>query len=139
MEAACQSTSWAVGLAVSPDGSFLVGWKTAGEDSDGAGPSAGPDPGPPFPGQDFVDPAIDLTSNGTGTEHSILREGEVPEGNSSDMSARRTVAPGSETVRGLAVTARRAMLRNPRAAPRLRSPLPCVGRLARGVAVDAAQ
>jgi hypothetical protein len=34
----------------------------AGEDSDGAGPSAGPDPGPPFPGQDFVDPAIDLTS-----------------------------------------------------------------------------
>ncbi len=33
----------------------------SGEDSDGAGPAAGDDPGPPFPGQDFVDPATDLT------------------------------------------------------------------------------
>ena len=33
----------------------------SGEDSDGTGPDAGPEPGPPFPGQDFVDPAIDLT------------------------------------------------------------------------------
>jgi len=32
-----------------------------GEDSDGTGPDAGPEAGPPFPGQDFVDPAIDLT------------------------------------------------------------------------------
>ena len=28
----------------------------AGADSDGAGPTAGPDPGPPFPGQDFISP-----------------------------------------------------------------------------------
>nr|MCU0305921.1 anti-sigma factor [Thermoanaerobaculales bacterium] len=32
----------------------------SGADSDGAGPTAGPMPGPPFPGQDFVDPAVDL-------------------------------------------------------------------------------
>jgi hypothetical protein len=29
-------------------------------DSDAAGPAAGPDGGPPFPGQDFIDPAMDL-------------------------------------------------------------------------------
>ncbi len=32
-------------------------------DSDGAGPTAGPQPAPPFPGQDFIDPARDLTMN----------------------------------------------------------------------------
>jgi hypothetical protein len=32
----------------------------SGADSDGAGPAAGPMPGPTFPGQDFVDPAVDL-------------------------------------------------------------------------------
>ncbi len=31
-------------------------------DSDGAGPDGGSEPFPPFPGQDFVDPARDLTS-----------------------------------------------------------------------------
>lgn len=30
-------------------------------DSDGAGPTAGPDGAPPFPGQDFIDPAMVLT------------------------------------------------------------------------------
>jgi len=29
-------------------------------DSDGAGDTAGPDGAPPFPGQDFIDPAVDL-------------------------------------------------------------------------------
>jgi len=29
-------------------------------DSDGAGPTSGPFPGPPFPGQDFIDPPLDL-------------------------------------------------------------------------------
>jgi hypothetical protein len=29
-------------------------------DSDGAGPDAGPDPAPPFPGQDFIDPPLSL-------------------------------------------------------------------------------
>lgn len=32
-----------------------------GEDHDGAGPEAGPDGSPPFPGQDFIDPPTDLT------------------------------------------------------------------------------
>ena len=59
-----------------PDGWVYEGWvagadgpistgrftSASGEDSDGTGPAAGPEPGPPFPGQDFVDPAIDLTS-----------------------------------------------------------------------------
>jgi hypothetical protein len=34
----------------------------SGADSDGAGPSGGPNDAPPFPGQDFVDPPIDLTA-----------------------------------------------------------------------------
>jgi hypothetical protein len=34
----------------------------SGEDSDGAGPAGGSQPAPPFPGQDFVSPAIDLTT-----------------------------------------------------------------------------
>lgn len=29
-------------------------------DSDGTGPTAGPNPGPPFPGQDFINPPVDL-------------------------------------------------------------------------------
>ncbi len=59
-----------------PDGWVYEGWvagangpistgrftMATGEDGDGAGPSAGPNPGPPFPGQDFVSPAMDLTS-----------------------------------------------------------------------------
>jgi hypothetical protein len=51
---------WVVGGA----GPISTGRFTSasGEDSDGTGPDAGPNPGPPFPGQDFVDPAIDLTS-----------------------------------------------------------------------------
>lgn len=38
-------------------GTFLYGDEV---DSDGAGPDAGPDGTPPFPGQDFVNPALDL-------------------------------------------------------------------------------
>jgi len=59
-----------------PDGWVYEGWVAAaegpistgrfssaqGEDSDGTGPDAGPEPGPLFPGQDFVDPALDLTA-----------------------------------------------------------------------------
>ena len=33
----------------------------AAADSDGAGPTAGPDGSPPFPGQDFINPPMDLT------------------------------------------------------------------------------
>ena len=37
----------------------------AGADSDGAGPAAGDEPGPAAPGQDFIDPPMDLTSGFT--------------------------------------------------------------------------
>jgi hypothetical protein len=51
------------GWVVGGDGPISTGRFTSasGEDSDGTGPDAGPAPGPPFPGQDFVDPAVDLT------------------------------------------------------------------------------
>jgi hypothetical protein len=50
------------GWIVGPDGPITTGRFTSasGADSDGAGPDAGPMDGPPFPGQDFVDPALDL-------------------------------------------------------------------------------
>ena len=34
----------------------------AAADSDGGGPAAGPNPAPPFPGQDFINPMTDLTT-----------------------------------------------------------------------------
>jgi len=57
-----------------PDGWAYEGWvvgdsgpistgrftSASGADSDGTGADAGPEPGPAFPGQDFVDPATDL-------------------------------------------------------------------------------
>jgi len=57
-------TGWEYeGWVVGAEGPISTGRFTSasGEDSDGTGPDAGPEPGPPFPGQDFVDPAIDLT------------------------------------------------------------------------------
>ena len=52
------------GWVVGADGPISTGRFTAAADldSDGAGPTAGTEAIPPFPGQDFVDPAIDLTS-----------------------------------------------------------------------------
>ncbi len=52
------------GWVVSGDGPVSTGRFTnpAGPDDDRAGPTAGPDGGPPFPGQDFIDPAIVLTN-----------------------------------------------------------------------------
>jgi hypothetical protein len=51
------------GWVVGGSGPISTGRFTSasGEDSDGTGPDAGPEAGPSFPGQDFVDPAIDLT------------------------------------------------------------------------------
>lgn len=57
-----------------PDGWLFEGWVATDEepistgkfarpdvpDDDGAGPAAGPDGGPPFPGQDFIDPPLVL-------------------------------------------------------------------------------
>ncbi|HEY53632.1 MAG TPA: hypothetical protein G4N94_09270 [Caldilineae bacterium] len=52
------------GWVVGPDGPISTGRFASGDvtDSDGNGPTAGPNPGPSFPGQDFIDPAIDLTT-----------------------------------------------------------------------------
>jgi hypothetical protein len=61
-------------LPVLPDGWVYEGWvvgnsgpittgrftMAAGADSDQGGPTAGPDPVPPFPGQDYINPLIDL-------------------------------------------------------------------------------
>ncbi len=52
------------GWVVGPEGPISTGRFTSvsGADSDGAGPIAGPEAAPPFPGQDFVNPAKDLTA-----------------------------------------------------------------------------
>lgn len=57
------SAGWTYeGWVVGDDGPISTGTFGAADvaDSDGAGPSAGPDGSPPFPGQDFVDPARSL-------------------------------------------------------------------------------
>jgi hypothetical protein len=50
------------GWVVGPNGPISTGTflTAAGADSDGGGAYAGPDAGPPFPGQDFVSPAMSL-------------------------------------------------------------------------------
>ena len=52
------------GWVVGPDGPMSTGRFTdfKAVDSDGAGPTAGPKPSPKFAGQDYLNPAIDLTS-----------------------------------------------------------------------------
>ncbi|MHC4180775.1 MAG: anti-sigma factor, partial [Planctomycetota bacterium] len=51
------------GWVVGGEGPITTGrfMTPSGEDSDGAGPFAGPDAFPPFPGQDFIDPPMVLT------------------------------------------------------------------------------
>jgi hypothetical protein len=51
------------GWVVGDEGPISTGRFTSasGQDSDGAGPAAGPNEFPPFPGQDFVNPPTDLT------------------------------------------------------------------------------
>lgn len=50
------------GWVVTSDGPISTGTFASGEgaDSDAGGPAAGPDDTPPFPGQDFVEPELDL-------------------------------------------------------------------------------
>ncbi len=52
------------GWVAGADGPISTGTFTAVDmaDSDGAGTTGGPDPAPPFPGQDFVTPPTDLTT-----------------------------------------------------------------------------
>jgi hypothetical protein len=51
------------GWVAGPDGVLSTGRFADGRmaDSDGAGPTAGPKAGPAFPGQDYIDPSMDLT------------------------------------------------------------------------------
>ena len=54
---------WAYeGWVAGPNGPISTGrfLSVSGADSDGTGPTAGPDAGPPFPGQDFINPPISL-------------------------------------------------------------------------------
>ena len=54
---------WAYeGWVAGPNGPITTGrfLTPAGADSDGAGPTSGPDAGPPFPGQDFINPPLSL-------------------------------------------------------------------------------
>ena len=52
------------GWVAGPDAPISTGRfaLASGADSDSAGPTGGPDATPPFPGQDFANPVIDLTS-----------------------------------------------------------------------------
>jgi hypothetical protein len=54
------------GWVVTADGPISTGRFTAPDeaDLDGAGPTAGPDPAPPFPGQDYIDPPLVLNDGG---------------------------------------------------------------------------
>jgi hypothetical protein len=53
------------GWVVGPDGPVSTGRfaQATGADSDGAGPTAGPDGTPPFPGQDFINPLVSLVGD----------------------------------------------------------------------------
>ena len=50
------------GWVAGPDGPVSTGTFTdpAAADSDGAGPTGGPEASPPFPGQDFIDPPVNI-------------------------------------------------------------------------------
>ncbi|MFC1683344.1 anti-sigma factor [Candidatus Zixiibacteriota bacterium] len=54
------------GWIITPDSSISTGKFSAvsSPDSDGPGPSAGPDPGADYPGQDFIDPPLYLRGHG---------------------------------------------------------------------------
>lgn len=74
--------------ATLPDGWVYEGWVAGasgpvttgrfrtpdGVDSDAAGPAAGPDGGPPFPGQDFIDPPMDLNGGAVAAVISVEPE-----------------------------------------------------------------
>ena len=107
-------------LPALPDGWVYEGWvvgasgpvstgtfsAASGADSDATGPTAGPDSGPPFPGQDFVDPAMVLTS---GTMAVISVE-PVPDNSPmpftikplADMDVQDTMAPATQSMNNIA-------------------------------------
>jgi hypothetical protein len=63
------------GWVVGPDGPVTTGrfLDVTDADSDGAGPTSGPDGAPPFPGQDFIDPPIVLIG-GAGRQPGTVRD-----------------------------------------------------------------
>ncbi len=107
-----------------PAGWIYEGWVVGGEgpvstgrfasvtgaDSDGAGPDAGPEPTPGFPGQDFVNPALDLTS---GYAAVITVEPE-PDNAPGPFTLKPLLDPNIDDVGGLTI---QPMHRNPAPSP----------------------
>lgn len=78
------------GWVVGPDGPISTGKFTmaAGEDSDGAGATAGPDATPPFPGQDFIDPSMML-----GGYAAVISVEPVPDDSAAPFAIKPLVDP----------------------------------------------
>lgn len=110
---------WAYeGWVVTQDGPMTTGRFTSatGEDSDGAGPTAGPLGFPGFPGQDFIDPAISLI----GTTVVISVEPE-PDDSSAPFVLKPLVMPsvGDVPDKGLQAMDNNAAATNPTGVARL--------------------
>ena len=96
------------GWVVGPDGPISTGTFDAADmaDSDGAGADAGPDMTPPFPGQDFVDPAQTLT----GGYMAVISVEPVPDNSPApftikplaDMSIEDVMAPMTQPMSNIA-------------------------------------
>ena len=98
------------GWVVGPDGPVSTGTFGSGDgaDSDGAGADAGPDGSPPFPGQDFITPAQDLTSG----YMAVISVEPVPDNSPApflikplaDSSIEDLMAPGTQSMDNIAAT-----------------------------------
>jgi hypothetical protein len=81
------------GWVVGDDGPISTGKFTSadGEDSDGAGATAGTEGTPPFPGQDFIDPAVVLT------DYTIVVSVEpVPDDSTAPFALKPLIDPTAE-------------------------------------------
>ena len=93
---------------VGADGPISTGtFRTAdGADSDMAGAYAGPDDSPPFPGQDFIEPAMDLSSGFA----AVISVEPVPDNSPApfaikplmDMSIEDVMAPTTQSMANIA-------------------------------------
>ncbi|MCH9681804.1 MAG: anti-sigma factor [Deltaproteobacteria bacterium] len=108
---------WAYeGWVVTDDGPITTGRFTSatGADSDGAGPTAGPDGFPGFPGQDYIDPAIDLV----GTTVVISVEPE-PDDSPNPFTLKPLVGAAGEGIKVLMPLDNGAVTSNPTGEARL--------------------
>ncbi len=108
---------WAYeGWVVTDDGPITTGRFTSvtGLDSDGAGPTAGPDGFPAFPGQDYIDPAIDLV----GVTVVISVEPE-PDDSPAPFALKPLVGAAGEAVKVLMPLDNNAVSSNPSGSARL--------------------